>query len=46
MQQLQEELAKRGLETKWNPLKGKGELVARLQEALTAHRCARRCLCW
>lgn len=28
---LQEELTKRGLDTKWNPLKGKKELVDRLQ---------------
>lgn len=29
--QLQEELTKAGLDTKWNPLKGKKELVDRLQ---------------
>ncbi len=28
---MQEELTKRGLDTKWNPLKGKKELVDRLQ---------------
>ena len=28
--QLQEELGKRGLDTKWTPLKGKKELTARL----------------
>ena len=32
--QLQEELTKRSLETKWNPLKGKKELVERLQVLL------------
>lgn len=37
----QEELAKRGLDTKWNPLKGKGELVARLQVGL----CEGVCVC-
>lgn len=31
---LQEELTKRGLDTKWNPLKGKKELVERLQVRL------------
>ena len=35
--QLQEELTKRGLDTKWNPLKGKKELVDRLQARLRAH---------
>lgn len=29
--QLQEQLSKRSLETKWNPLKGKKELVERLK---------------
>ncbi len=32
---LQEELAKRGLDTKWNPLKKKKELVSRLQARFT-----------
>ena len=31
MAQLQEELTKRSLDTKWNPLKGKKELLERLQ---------------
>ena len=34
--QLQEELTKRGLDTKWNPLKGKKELVERLQASFRA----------
>lgn len=33
-QPLQEELAKRGLDTKWDPLKGKKTLVDRLQVGL------------
>jgi hypothetical protein len=35
--QLQEELSKRGLDTKWNPLKKKKELVDRLQVCALCH---------
>lgn len=41
VQQLQEELTKRGLDTRWNPLKGKKELVDRLQEWIQEHRTKR-----
>lgn len=34
--QLQEELGKRSLDTKWTPLKGKKELVGRLTVSLAA----------
>ncbi|KAL3155440.1 hypothetical protein ABBQ38_010996 [Trebouxia sp. C0009 RCD-2024] len=36
--QLQEELTKRGLDVKWQPLKGKKVLVERLQEWVAMHR--------
>ena len=35
---LQEALSKRGLDTKWNPLKSKKELVDRLQVVVLPHR--------
>ncbi|KAL4450685.1 hypothetical protein ABPG77_001041 [Micractinium sp. CCAP 211/92] len=41
VQQLQEELARRGLDTKWNPLKGKKELVDRLQEWVAEYKANR-----
>ncbi|KAL4433711.1 hypothetical protein ABPG75_000152 [Micractinium tetrahymenae] len=41
VQQLQEELTKRGLDTKWNPLKGKKELVDRLQEWVAEYKTKR-----
>ncbi|PRW20657.1 SWI SNF-related matrix-associated actin-dependent regulator of chromatin subfamily A 1 isoform X1 [Chlorella sorokiniana] len=41
VQQLQEELTKRGLDTKWNPLKGKKELVDRLQEWIAEYKVKR-----
>jgi len=40
---LQEALSKRGLDTKWNPLKSKKELVDRLQVAVMPHRLILRC---
>ncbi|GAB4821065.1 hypothetical protein N2152v2_008111 [Parachlorella kessleri] len=40
VQQLQEELTKRGLDTKWNPLQGKKVLVERLQERVAQQRAA------
>lgn len=35
---MQEELSKRGLDTKWNPLRGKKELCDRLGEHLAKRR--------
>jgi len=40
---LQEALSKRGLDTKWNPLKSKKELVDRLQVFVMPHRLILRC---
>ena len=41
--QLQEELSKRGLETKWTPLKGKKELVNRLTVGASLLLCMHEC---